>query len=116
MEKIVFSDGTEQEICNGAAENCVTVQYNEESEIEQIASNFTIENLSRFKILNSSGVECTTICNKKLVSYTVNAEEKTIVFNLCTVSQLEERLLKLEASQSDQDDAITELAEIVAEV
>lgn len=116
MEKMIFKDGTEQEICNGTSENCITVPYTEEAEVSGIVGNFTQENLKAFKILNEAGVECTTICNKKLVSYTVNAEEKTVKFNLKTVSDLEERLLKLETSQADQDDAITELAEIVAEV
>lgn len=115
MEKVVLEDGTEIEICDGAAENCISVHFSEETEVAGIVENFTKENLKEFKILNASGVLCTTITNKKLKTYTVNLEEKTVTLNLEDVSELENRVAELETTQELQDEAITELALMAAE-
>ena len=37
MEKVVLKDGTEIKICDGAAENCITVPFTEETEVSEIA-------------------------------------------------------------------------------
>lgn len=116
MEKVVLKDGTEISILDGATENSITVPFEEESEVAGIAENFTAENLAEFKIYNASGVLCTTIANKKAKSYTTNLEEKTVTFNLENVSELENRVSELEATQEMQDIAITELAEMATEV
>ena len=116
MEKVVLKDGTEIKICDGAAENCITVPFTDESEVAGITENFTQQNLEEFKIYNASGVLCTTITNKKVKSYTTNLEEKTVTFNLENVSELENRVSELEATQEMQDIAITELAEMATEV
>lgn len=112
MEKIILKDETELEICDEATENSITVPFTEGTEVSGIAGNFTQDNLKEFKIYNSSGVLCTTITNKRLKSYTTNLEEKTVTFNLETVSNIEQRLDSLEETQELQDAAITELAEI----
>ena len=115
MEKVVLEDGTEIEICNGAAENCITVPFTEETEVSEIAGKFTQKNLKEFKLLNASGALCTTITNKKLKTYTVNMEEKTVTLSLEDVSELENRVAELETTQELQDEAITELASMAAE-
>lgn len=115
MEKIKLKDGTEIVICDGAAENCITVPFTDESEVAGIAENFTQQNLEEFKIYNASGVLCTTITNKKVKSYTTNLDEKTVTFNLEDVSKLENRVTELEATQEMQDEAIMELAEMAVE-
>lgn len=116
MEKVVLKDGTEISILDGATENSITVPFEEETEVAGIVANFTTENLAEFKICNASGVLCTTIANKKAKSYTTNLEEKTVTFNLENVSELENRVSELEATQEMQDIAITELAEMATEV
>ena len=115
MEKIKLKDETEIVIYDGAAENSITVPFEEETEVAGIAENFTAENLAEFKIYNASGVLCTTIANKKAKSYTTNLEEKTVTFNLEDVTELESRVSELEATQEMQDVAIMELATMTAE-
>lgn len=115
MEKVVLKDGTEIEICDGAAENCIAVPFTEETEVAGIVGNFTPENLKKFKIYNASGVLCTTITNKKVKSYTTNLEENTVTLNLEDVSELENRVAELETTQELQDEAITELASMAEE-
>ena len=102
MEKVVLKDGTGLEIQNGATENTLTMQLTE-------------ENLSEYKILTASGVECTTIKDKYVKSYTVNTEENTVKFNLADVDTVSKRLAELEATQEIQDEAFTELAAMAAE-
>lgn len=116
MEKVVLKDGTELSIQNGATENSLTMPITDENNLEKLISVMTEENLAEYKILNESGAECTTIFDKRVNTYTVNTEENTVRFELSDVDALLKRLENLEASQADQDDAITELAEIVAEV
>lgn len=116
MEKIVLNDGTVLSIQNGATENSLTMPITGDNDLEKLISVMTEENLTKYKILNESGVECTTIFDKYVKTYTVNTEENTVRFELSDVDALLKRLENLEASQADQDDAITELAEIVAEV
>lgn len=116
MEKVVLKDGTELSIQNGATENSLTMPITDENNLEKLISVMTEENLAEYKLLNESGVECTTIFDKRVKTYTVNTEENTVRFNLANVDALLKRLENLEASQADQDDAITELADIVAEV
>ncbi len=116
MEKVVLKDGTEISIQNGATENSITMPITDENNLEKLISVMTEENLAEYKILNESGAECTTIFDKRVKTYTVNTEENTVRFNLANVDALLKRLENLETSQADQDDAITELADIVSEV
>lgn len=115
MEKVVLKDGTELDILNGATENTLTMQLTEENTLEKLIAAMTEENLEEYKILTVSGVECTTIKNKYVKSYTVNTEENTVKFNLADVDTVSKRLAELEATQEMQDEAITELAAMAAE-
>ena len=114
MEKVVYKDGTGLEIQNGATENTLTMQLTAENTLEKLVATMTEENLSEYKILTASGVECTTIKDKYVKSYTVNTEENTVKFNLADVDTVSKRLAELEATQEMQDEAITELAAMVA--
>lgn len=115
MEKLVLKDGTELEILNGATENTLTMQLTEENTSEKLTAAMTEENLEEYKILTASGVECTTIKDKYVKTYTVNTEENTIRFNLADVDTVSKRLTELEAGQELQDEAIMELATMAAE-
>ena len=115
MEKVVLKDGTGLEIQNGATENTLTMQLTEENTLEKLVATMTEENLAEYKILTESGVECTTLKDKYVKSYTVNTEENTVRFHLTDVDTVVKRLAELEATQEMQDEAITELAEMAAE-
>lgn len=115
MEKVVLKDGTELSIQNGATENSLTMPITEENNLEKLISVMTEENLAEYKILNESGEECTTIFDKYVKTYTVNTEENTVRFDLANVDAVSKRLTNLETTQELQDEAITELAEMVAE-
>lgn len=115
MEKVVLKDGTEVEILDGATENSFSVLCSTDEEVAEIVDKLTEENLSEFKICNESGVECTTLMDKYVKSYTVNREENTVRFNLADVDTVLKRLAELEETQVLQDEAITELAEMAAE-
>lgn len=115
MEKVVLKDETEIEIINGAVENCITVNYSTLEDVGAIANQFTDENLKEYKILNSSGLECCTLENKHLNSFTVCPDKGQVQFHLTDVDMVVKRLEALEATQETQDEAITELAGIIAE-
>ena len=115
MEKVVLKDGTEIEIVNGTTENCITMECSTLEEVGAIADKLTDENLEEYKILNSSGLECCTLENKHLNSFTVYPDKGQAQFNLVDVDMVAKRLEALEETQEVQDMAITELAEMAAE-
>lgn len=115
MEKVVLKDGTEIEIINGATENCITVECSTLEEMGTIAGQLTDENLEQYKILNSAGLECCTLENKHLNSFTVYPDKGQVQFNLADADMVAKRLEVLEETQEVQDMAITELAEMAAE-
>lgn len=115
MEKVVLRDGTEIEICNGAVENCITATYSTLEDVAVIVGKLTEDNLEEYKILNSAGLECCTLTNKCLESFTVYPNTSRAVFNLVDVDMIAKRLAGLEETQELQDAAITELAEMAVE-
>lgn len=115
MEKVVLKDGTEVVIINGATEGCITVKASTQEEIAEIIDKLTEENLEEYKILNSAGLECATIENKYVESYTVYPSKGQVQFNLTDVDMVAKRLEALEVTQETQDEAITELAAMAAE-
>lgn len=114
MEKVVLKDGTELQISNGATQNCITVECSTLEEVEVITEKLTEENLEEYKILNSSGLECCTIQNKHLESFTVYPNTGQVQFHLKDVDMVAKRLDALETTQEVQDMAITELAYMAA--
>lgn len=115
MEKMILKDGEEIEIYNGAIENCITATYSTLEDVAVIVGKLTEDNLEEYKILNSAGLECCTLNNKCLESFTVYPNKGQVVFNLADVDMVEKRLGNLEATQELQDEAITELASMAAE-
>lgn len=115
MEKVVLKDGTEIEIMNGAVENCITVECGTLEDVGAIADKLTDENLEEYKILNFSGLECCTLENKHLESIIIYPDKGQVQFNLADVDMIAKRLEALETTQETQDEAITELAGIIAE-
>lgn len=117
-EKIVLNDGTEFEIENGSIENCVQIICTDLDDFKNKYGKFTNENLENYKILNSKGLTCATICNKRLVSSLVehNKNAFRVSFNLEDVNLLEKRVSSLEESQDIQDGAIDDLGTMVSDL
>lgn len=114
MEKIKLADGTELEILGGATSNNVSVQYEQLADLDSYVNAFTDENLEVFSILNEGGEACTTMTNKYLSNININPTDKVATFHLADVDMIAKRLAELEATQEIQDEAIVELAEMVA--
>lgn len=131
MNKIRLYDGTELNIENGATENCVAVIIGDLSVIDTYVKAFTKENLVYAEIINCNEISA----NEEVVSvikdkYLINFDGTQIVgdtnyivcFHFSNVYSIEDRLAMLEAenmalkeSQEIQDEAIVELADIIAE-
>lgn len=114
MEKIKLKDGTEISIVNGATQNCITAKCSNLKEVEEVADKLTDENLEEYKILNSVGLECSTLENKHLNSITIYPDKGQAQFHLVDVDMVAKRLEALETGQEMQDEAITELASMAA--
>lgn len=117
-EKIVLNDGTEFEIENGAIENCVQIICTDLDDFKDKYGKFTEENLESYKILNSKGLTCATLNNKRLVSSLIeqNINGFRVSFNLVDVDMLEKRVESLEESQDIQDGAIGDLGTMVSDL
>lgn len=117
-EKIVLNDGTEFEIENGAIENCVQIICTDLDDFKNKYGKFTNENLENYKILNSKGLTCATICDKRLVSSLVEQNKNAfrVSFNLEDVNLLEKRVSSLEESQDIQDGAIDDLGTMLSDL
>lgn len=125
--KIKLKDGTELNIENGATGSCIAVVTENLTIIDSYVKALTKENLSYAEILDEEGNIVLTLKNKYLSDFDgtdVKGEDgKYIVcFRLTDIYTLAERIAMLEAenaalkeSQEIQDEAIVELADIIAE-
>lgn len=119
MEKIKLKDETILNIENGATERSVAVVVENISDMNEYVEALTKANLTEFEILNDNNLVTAVITNKYLASFTGVPVGYTgnykITFNFGNVDMVAEKLAELEATQELQDEAITELAGIVAE-
>lgn len=120
MEKIILKDGTELNIENGATESCLAVVTENLSIVDTYVKSLTKENLSRATVVDEAGETVLTLKDKYLSDFDgtdVKGEDgKYIVcFRLADVYTFAERLAMLEASHEIQEEAIVELADIIAE-
>lgn len=131
MNKIRLYDGTELNIENGATGNCVAVIMNDLSVIDTYVKAFTKENLAYAKIINYNEIDeneevVSVIKDKYLTNFDgtqiVGDTSYIVCFRFSNVYSIEDRLAVLEAenmalkeSQEIQDEAIVELADIIAE-
>ena len=124
---IRLKDGTELIIENGATVNCVAVVTEDLTIVDYYVKALTKENLSQATVVDENGEAVLTLKDKYLSGFdgTQIIESTTdfiICFRLADVYTLEERIAMLEAenaalkeSQEIQDEAIVELADIIAE-
>lgn len=127
MDKLILKDGSELNIESGATESCFAVVTEDLAVISDYVTVLTKENLSLAKVVNESGEILLTLKNKYFARFDgadVKGEDgKYIVcFRISDVYTFAERLAMLEAenaalkiSQEIQDEAIVELADIIAE-
>lgn len=125
--KIKLKDGTELNIENGATGSCIAVVTEDLTIVDAYVKALTKENLLYAEILDEEGNVVLTLKNKYLSDFDgtgVKGEDgKYIVcFRLTDIYTLAERIAMLEAenaalkeSQEIQDEAIVELADIIAE-
>ncbi len=117
MEKIRLSNGNTYEIEGGASEFYFTMMFGTLEEIIPVILDFTEENMSSVEFL----VETDQVCGEYKNKYLDRAEiipqkdgSYRVGFVVANVDMVEKRLLNIESSQELQDEAIVELANIVA--
>lgn len=126
MEKIKLKDGTELNIENGATESCIAVVTEDLTIIDTYVKALTKENLSQAVVVDENDSVISKIKNKYLTGFdgtqVVESTDFIVCFRLSNVYTMEERIAMLEAenealraSQEIQDEAIVELADIIAE-
>lgn len=119
MEKIKLKNKMTLNIENGSTEHSIAVVVSNVSEITPYIEALTKENLERFEILNDNDLVTAVLSSKYLSSFSGvpvgDAGNYKITFYFENVDMIAERLAELEATQELQDEAITELAGIVAE-
>ena len=127
MEKIKLNNGLELELQDGSTNDCIAIVTNDLTIIDRYVKALTKENLVKSEIFNEDGELILSMINKYLLrfdgTHVDNSDGNYIVcFRLNDVYTLEERIAMLEAenaalkeSQEIQDEAIVELAGIIAE-
>lgn len=117
-DKIILKDGTAIEIESGSSLESVLVVSATKADMVTVWDMLTNDNIKEVTVKNSEGTIIGEYENLVLVSETSVVNTNGTVntsFNLRQKTEIELRIEKLEESQADQDDAIVELAEIVAE-
>lgn len=125
MSKIKLSNGTIHNV-ESVDGGCIAVVMADLTEIATYVDAFTKENLSRVEVLDENNNVVSILKDKYLLGFdgtqVVESTDFIVCFRIADVYTLEERIAKLEAeneelkaSQEIQDEAIVELAEIVAE-
>lgn len=127
MEKIILKDGTELNIENGASvDYCIAIITKDLTIVDSYVKALTKENLSKAVVVDENGEVILTLKDKCLSGFdgtqVVESTDFIVCFRLADVYTLEERIAMLEAenealkaSQEIQDEAIVELADIIAE-
>ena len=126
MNKIKLNNGTELNIENGATENCIAVVTEDLTVIDTYVKELTKENLSHAEVIDENDTVVLTLKDKYLTGFdgtqVVGEESYIVCFRLNDIYTIEERITMLEAenaalkaSQEIQDEAITEIAEIISE-
>ena len=124
--KIKLKDGTELNIENGATGGCIAVVTEDLTIIDAYIKALTKENLSKAVVVDESEEVILTIKDKYLLGFdgtqVIESTDFIVCFRLADVYTFEERIAMLEAenealkaSQEIQDEAIVELADIIAE-
>ena len=125
MHKIRLSNGTELNI-ESVDDGCIAVVTEDLTIIDSYVKSLTKENLVHAEVIDENDAVILTLKDKHLTEFDgtqITGETNYIVcFRIADVYTLEERIAMLEAenaalkeSQEIQDEAIVELADIIAE-
>ena len=120
MYKLKLADSTELSIENTNTEDSFQIAMKTTSNLDNILSKLTDENLSHIEKYNDEGILYSQSDNKKFVSVDIKPltedQDYIATFNLRSFTQeelLEKRLQKLEAEQATQNNAIADMSEMV---
>lgn len=125
MHKIRLSNGTELNI-ESVDDGCIAVIIDDLTIIDSYVKSLTKENLVHAEVIDENDAVILTLKDKHLIEFDgtqiVGEENYIVCFRIADVYTLEERIAMLEAenaalkeSQEIQDEAIVELAGIIAE-
>lgn len=112
MEKIKLSNGKEIGILGGATSDCFSIGYEKIEDVGEVMCLLTEENLEKISLLNEMGITCAVQQNKYLSEIHINVKDNIATFILSDVDMVAKKLGELETTQTLQDGAIMELAEI----
>ena len=115
-DTLILTDGTTIVLEAGASLSALVVMHASIDAFARLYKKLTPDNLSNVTIKNGDDVVVATY-NAKFINVTVSTVSDGIraSYNLSEKTDVDLRLDELESTQEDQDEAITELAEIVAE-
>lgn len=112
MEKIKLSNGEEIGILGGATSDYFSIGYEKIEDVEEVMNLLTEENLEKMSLLNEMGITCDVQQNKSLSEIHIDVKDNIATFILSDVDMVAKKMGELEATQTLQDGAIMELAEI----
>lgn len=117
MEKIIFNDGTEMEIMEGAALTGVRIVANSFAELQSVADAISDANLRTVKF--KSGENITGVYeNMKLESplFHVSVRDGKVIatISLRQKTEMELEIEDIKAGQEVQDGAIADVADVVS--
>ena len=116
-DTLVLKDGSIIELESGASLSALVVLSSTTEDFVATWNKFTVENLSEVRVKSGSGVVVANYTNLVLVNETSTITDDGIstVFKLREKSEIEIRLDAIEAGQEIQNEAIDDLATVVAE-
>lgn len=114
---LILADGTKINLDSGSSLNSLKVKSDSKSAMLELWDKFNKDNLAEITVQNADGTvigeysNCVLDCETSKIS----ADGSVLTaFRLREKTETELRLEALEVTQADQDDAIIELAEVVA--
>ena len=116
--KIKLKDNTELTVTESSTATKITADFSSVEDIENFRKKLTDENLSAFKYTKDDTDEIIGEYKNytfETVSY-LYSEEKSVfeaLFNIRQLSNIEVRLVAIEAGQTTQNDAIAEMSEVI---
>lgn len=116
--KIKLKDNTELTVTESSTATKITADFSSVEDIENFRKKLTDENLSAFRYIKDDTDEIIGEYKNytfETVSY-LYSEEKSVFeasFNIRQLSNIEMRLVAIEAGQTTQNDAIAEMSEVV---
>ena len=116
-DTLVLKDGSIIELESGSSLSALVVLSSTTEDFVATWNKFTVENLSEVRVKSGSGVVVANYTNLVLVNETSTITDDGIstVYKLREKSEIEIRLDAIEAGQEIQNEAIDDLATVVAE-